>query len=207
MYQVTIPIGFLSLYVTQNIRSTRGSPAYSATVTAGRNQIGQFSEPYRFMVDILYKYVKTFENFGPRKLQLRYPDVFIHLTQNKTRDVEVSPLACYVSMPFVLQYHKNRADLHRFTARCMAAQHIMNRRYPKHWSAYYILLGIHEYYALMMQLNEGGRPRMNDFSGFGTETVMSFAKDDFQRFRPIMGAVSSNPAYYNHQNVERGTET
>lgn len=197
-----MPVGFVSLYITQNVRMTNGAENYSATVTVGRNQKGQFSEEYRHILDIFYKYVRKYKRFA--SLPLRFEDVFLHLQQNKTRDVEVEHTTCYISMPYVLQFPKNIASLNSFLARCLASNHIMSHRYPQHWSDYYILVGLKEYYAKMLRLDGGGLPTPNDYSGIETSTVLSFAKDDFQRYRPIMGGYSENPAYYNYLNQDRG---
>lgn len=197
-----MPLGFLVLYLTQNVRITQGSQQFSATVTTGRNQQGAFTDQYRYVLPLLYRYVEHFSTFGPLKMPLKYPDVFVHLYQNMSSEVVTLHSSCVISMPYLAKFYQNLASLHSFLARCLAANHIMTRRYPVYWNSYYIQVGLLEYYAIFMQLNRGGSSAKQDFSGLGAQMVTAFNMDDFG-ISPVLGTNYSNPVWYYYLNAKR----
>lgn len=205
MYEAYIPLGFFTLYLTQNVRETQGSAGYSSTVTVGRNHIGQFPDEYKYIVKIFKKYVQRFQSFGPMNLKLKYEDVFLHLHQNRTRYDEIAHSSCYISMSYVLQYHKNLDDLNSYLARCVAANHVMTRRYPRHWMDYYILVGIQEYYAEYLRLDNEQQER-NDASIFVVYSTIGFKLDNYNyhRVQSRIGGASHNSDYYGTLNEFKG---
>lgn len=206
MYSMTMPLSMIVIYISENVRMTVGSQNFSATVTAERNQIGGFSEDFKYVLDLFYKYVKAYRTFGPRKLPLKFEDVVLHLRQNVSEIGDTSHTHCTVSILFVLQSHRSVALLNSFMARCIAANHIMPRRYPKYWDSYYILMGLREYYALFMRLPGGGVAKDHDFSGIGLLQIRSFEYDDREADQPVLGGYYSDADVYWYMNILRGTD-
>lgn len=201
---MTMPLSMVILYISENVRKTIGSLNFSATVTAERNQIGQFSAEYGYLVDMFYRYVKEYSLWGPRKLPLQYQDVVLHLRQI-VPDIEyTSHTHCTISEMFVLQSHRSVVILNALMARCMAANHIMSRRYPKYWDSYYILIGLHEYYSLFMRLPGGRKDRDNDYTGIGLQQIKAFEFDD-RYADQLLGGYQRNADVYWEMNRMRGT--
>lgn len=199
-----IPLSFMVVFISENVRITRGSAKFSATVTTERNQVGKFSDEYRYVVDKFYEYAKKYQTFSPKKLPLKYEDIFLHLHQNVTEQVEVSHTHCVISIVFVLQSHKSVDQLNSHLARCLATNHLMTRRYPKQWNVYYILLGLREYYAKFMRLSGGGREADDDFAGIGINQIMSFHTDDSDEEQPLLGGAYADTGAYLRLNNLRG---
>lgn len=197
-----IPLGFVVLYLTQNVRLTKGFLDISATVTAGRNQLGKFSDEFLYISDLFYYYVRMLSFFGPKQLAFNYPDIFLHLHQNLTHEVVTQHSSCVVSMPFLLQYYKNVHQINSFMSRCIAANHIMTRRYPSYWSSYYIQLGLAEYYTIYMQLKGIGKSHHS--MAMAESSVSAFYIDDHDHGVAIMGAYYTNQDYYYRINAARG---
>lgn len=204
MYNMIMPISFLVLYISENVRNTIGSHKFSATVTAERNQVGRFSKDFKYVLNLFYKYVKEYHVFGADRLRLKYRDVFLHLRQNVTEVVDTSYSHCTVSTLFVIQSHKNLYQLNTFMARCLAANHMLTKRYPKHWHDYYILIGLREYYTIFLRLEGGGVDKHNDFTGIGPQQVKSFLYDDTERDQPAIGLYYTEPELYLYMNSLRG---
>lgn len=198
-----MPISFVVLYISENVRQTMGSLNFSATVTAERNQIGQFSKDFEYVLKLFYKYAKKYATFGPRKLKLKLTDVFLHLRQNVSEIGDTTHTHCTVSILFVLQSHRSLATLNSFMSRCMAAYHLMTRRFPKYWDNYYILMGLREYYAIFMRLDGGGVVKHNDFMGIGPQQIRSFEYDDTETDQPTLGEYYSNGEVYWYMNIMR----
>lgn len=204
MYEMKIPLSFMVVFISENVRITRGSAKFSATVTSERNQVGKFSDEYRYVVDKFYEYARKYQTFSPKKLPLKYEDIFLHLHQNVTEQVEVSHTHCVISIVFVLQSHKSVDQLNSHLARCLATNHLMTRRYPKQWNVYYILLGLREYYAKFMRLSGGGRKADDDFTGIGINQIMSFHTDDSDEEQPLLGGAYADTGAYLRLNNLRG---
>lgn len=202
---MTMPLSMVVLYISENVRKTIGSLNFSATVTADRNQIGQFSPEYGYVVDLFYRYVKEYSLWGPRKLPLPNQDVVLHLRKNVPDIVYTSHTHCTISELFVLQSHRSVAILNALMGRCMAANHIMSRRYPKYWDSYYILVGLREYYAIIMRLPGGGLDRDHEYSGIGLQQITSFSYDDRESDQPLLGGFYSEADVYLYMNYLRGT--
>lgn len=177
MYKMDIPLGFLTMYLTQNVPLTKAYLSTSATVTAGRNQIGKFTEQYLYVLDLFYSYFKKYNKVWSRKLTFLHSDIFLHLHQNLTKDTVTHHTACFVSMPYVLMLHRNHEEINYFMSRCIAANHLMTRRYPLYWNAYYIQLGLVEYYTIMWQQKSGNR---DTAVLFGEEAIGALIKDDLE---------------------------
>lgn len=202
---MTMPLSMVVLYISENVRKTIGSLNFSATITADRNQIGQFSPDYGYVVDLFYRYVKEYSLWGPRKLPLPNQDVVLHLRKIVPSIIYTSHTHCTISEFFVLQSHRSVAILNALMGRCMAANHIMSRRYPKYWDSYYILVGLREYYAIFMRLPGGGLDREHDFSGIGLQQIRSFSDDDRDADQPLLGGYYSEADVYLNMNYMRGT--
>lgn len=200
MYQMVMPLSFVVLYISENVRMTMGSQKFSATVTAQRNQVGQFAKDFKYVLKLFYKYVKHYHAYG-----LYYEDVFLHLRQNISEIGDTSYTHCTVSTLFVLQSHRSVSTLNSFIARCLAAYHTMARRFPKYWDSYYILVGLREQYAISMRLEGGGVPMHETFSGIGPQQIRSFEYDDTEPNQPALGQYYADADTYWYMNILRGS--
>lgn len=203
MYNLHLPLAFVVVYISENVRLTVGAQTISATVTAERNQVGQFSRDLQYVLDLLYIYVKDYKLFG--SMRYKYPDLFLHLRQNVSETVDTSHTHCTVSLLFVLQSHKSIATMNAFIARCIAANHVMSRRFPKYWDSYYIIVGLREYYAIFWRLEGGGLRAPNDFTGIGPQQIRSFNYDDTETDQPALGKYYEDADTYWYMNILRGS--
>lgn len=201
MYDFRLPLSFVVLYITQNVRITRGLRDRSVTVTAGRNQLGQFNKEFRFILDIFYDYVTQLSKTGPNiDLPLNYPDVFLHLQRSLISAGLTRHSTCVISLEFLVQNYKDIDTIHYFMSHCIAAYYVMTRRYPAYWNSFYIQMGLQEYYTIYMQQRRsfGGSIR----GDLGFKSVMAFGQElDYSR--PTMGALYKNPDLYKNINLNQ----
>lgn len=170
MYKMNIPLGFLTLYLTENVRITKSYRQMSATVTAGRNYAGDFPEALRYVLDYFYQAVKTYYLSNNMTTPM---DHFLHLHQGFANSMP-GHAGCMTSMSFMLKYHKNEAQINRIVAQCLATDRILYRRYPANWSFYYIQLALVEYYTIT-----GSTPNTN--LEFADRTMLALRWDDTLR--------------------------
>lgn len=207
MFDIDLPIAFFGLYLSQTVRITKGTPTYSATLTTNRNHVGKFKEPFRYLLDIFYRYVEKYQTFGPKKIPLLFKDVFLHLHPNITNDVLTAHSTCVVSTPHLITFYKNANTLNAVMARCMAANHIMTRRFPTYWDSLYIQRGLLEYYAVFMKMHpDTGERMMDDFSGLGLTSVLAFGFDDSEAYPLIIGVHRKEQSYYDYFNELRSKD-
>lgn len=192
MYEVVLPLGFYTLYLTQNVRLTNKYKELSATVTAGRNQVGKFTRAYKYVLKIFFGYVKQYNRVWPNNMTFWNPDLLMHLHQNLTKQTVTRHSACFVSMQYVLYLHRNMDQINYFMARCIAVNHLMTRRYPAYWNSYYIQLGLVEYYAIMWKQCTSKRKAAR----IGEKASASLANDDREGTHAIMGMFTRNQDFY-----------
>lgn len=202
-----LPICFVSAYLTQNLLITQGVDPFSASISTERNHINQFSEEYRYVLDIWFEYVRQWRWFGPNKLALKYQDMFVHLVQNKSTIVaigEVETNLCLMSMSYALQFTKNTQYMGNYMASCIAANHFMVRRFPRYWDVWYITLGLRDLYGYKFRMDvKAKRPSYSEFIGLDDVYLAAF-RDDETTDPPLLGAYSTDTTVYFFLPVARG---
>lgn len=208
MYLVPqLPICFVSVYITQNLRITQGMDPFSASISTERNNVNKFTEEYRYVIDIWYEYISKWSVFGKKNVTIIYEDMFVHLVQNKTTIFgigETNTNLCLMSMSYAHQFTKNIQHMGNYMASCIAANHFMVRRFPHYWDVWYIALGLRDLYGYKFRLDVKAKASsFNEFIGIDTAYLAAFREDETTN-PPLLGGYSEDTTMYYVLPINRG---